>query len=104
MSTVGAAAERPRRALRARRGDRSGPLEVRHDQGPWRVPCEAGGGGAWYPPSVDGGDVYWGTANPYPCGGTRAHPNGGAYAGPALYTDSLLVLDARAARSSGTTR
>ena len=60
---------------------------------PWRVPTEAGGGGAWYPPSVGGGSVYVGTANPYPYGGTRRYPNGAAYAGPALYTDSLLVLD-----------
>ena len=62
---------------------------------PWQVPFEAGGGGAWYPPSVAGGIVYWGTTNPYPYGGTRAHPNGGAYEGAALYTDSLLALDAR---------
>jgi alcohol dehydrogenase (cytochrome c) len=60
----------------------------------WAVPREAGGGGAWYPPSVGGGEVFWGTANPTPFGGSRAHPNGGAYAGRALYTDSLLVLDA----------
>lgn len=63
--------------------------------GPWRIPSEAGGGGAWYPPSVAAGSVYLGTANPYPYGGTRRHPNGGAYAGAALYTDSLLVLSAR---------
>src|SRR6185436_8672167 len=62
---------------------------------PWRIPSEAGGGGAWYPPSVAGGIVYWGTANPYPYGGTRRYPNGAAFAGPALYTDSLLALDAR---------
>jgi outer membrane protein assembly factor BamB len=61
---------------------------------PWRVPNDAGGGGAWYPPSVDGKEVYLGTANPYPYGGTRRHPNGGAFAGAALYTDSLLVVDA----------
>ena len=62
---------------------------------PWRVPSEAGGGGAWQTPSVDGGEVFWGIGNPYPYGGSRAHPNGGAYAGLALYTDSLLVTDAR---------
>jgi outer membrane protein assembly factor BamB len=61
--------------------------------GRWRVPAEAGGGGAWYPPSVSGDTVYWGTGNPYPFGGTVRHPNGGAYAGPALYTDSLLAVD-----------
>jgi alcohol dehydrogenase (cytochrome c) len=63
-------------------------------RGNWTVPKEAGGGGAWYPPSVDGREVFWGTANPTPFGGSRRHPNGGAYAGRALYTDSLLVIDA----------
>ena len=61
--------------------------------GRFAVPEEAGGGGAWYPPSADSAGVYWGMANPYPYGGSKAHPNGGAYAGPALYTDSLLVTD-----------
>jgi outer membrane protein assembly factor BamB len=65
---------------------------------PWRIPREAGGGGAWYPPSVDGGTVYWGIANPYPYGGTRNHPNGGAFAGRALYTDSLLAVHARSGK------
>ncbi len=66
---------------------------------PWRDPLEAGGGGAWFTPSVDAqGRIYWGIANPYPLGGTRAHPNGGAYAGAALYTDSLLVLDGKTGR------
>ena len=67
---------------------------------PWRVPHEAGGGGAWNPPSYADGTVYLGTANPYPYGGTRRHPNGGAFAGPALYTDSLLAIASR----SGTLR
>jgi outer membrane protein assembly factor BamB len=62
---------------------------------PWRIPDEAGGGGAWYPPSVADDTVYWGTANPYPYGGTKKHSNGGAYAGPALYTDSLLAVGRR---------
>ncbi len=66
---------------------------------PWRHPAEAGGGGAWYTPSVDSkGNVYWGIANPYPVGGTRALPNGGAYAGPALYTDSVVELDGQTGR------
>jgi alcohol dehydrogenase (cytochrome c) len=65
---------------------------------PWRFPAEAGGGGAWYPPSVAGREVFWGTANPYPYGGTRARPNGGAFPGPALYTDSLLVVDTQDGR------
>jgi len=62
--------------------------------GPWAAPIEAGGGGAWWPLSVDaGGRVYAGLANPYPFGGTKKHPNGGAYPGATLYTDSLVVLD-----------
>jgi len=66
---------------------------------PWRHPYEAGGGGAWYSPSVAAnGDVYWGTANPYPLGGTARYPNGGAYPGRVLYTDSLVVLDGRSGR------
>ena len=53
----------------------------------------AGGGGAWYPFSVDAaGDVYAGISNPAPWGGSKALPNGAAFAGPALYTDSLVVL------------
>jgi len=67
-------------------------------KGAWHVPQEAGGGGAWYTPSVAGRDVFWGTANPYPSGGSRAHPNGGAYVGAAIYTDSLLVVDSRTGR------
>jgi outer membrane protein assembly factor BamB len=67
-------------------------------KGRWRFPNEASGGGAWYTPSIDGNEVYWGTANPLPWGGSRRHPNGEAYAGPALYTDSLLVLDGKSGK------
>jgi outer membrane protein assembly factor BamB len=67
--------------------------------GPWQHPDEAGGGGAWYTPSIDSkGDVYWGIANPYPLGGTRTRPNGGAYPGSALYTDSIVELDGSTGR------
>jgi outer membrane protein assembly factor BamB len=63
-------------------------------KGPWRYPREAGGGGLWNPVSVDeDGRVYGGNSNPAPWGGTPERPNGGAFPGPALYTDSLLVLD-----------
>ena len=63
---------------------------------PWRFPLEAGGGGLWFPVSVDSsGRLYAGNSNPTPWGGTPKRPNGGAFPGPALYTDSLLVLDAR---------
>ena len=63
---------------------------------PWRYPLEAGGGGLWYPVSVDAlGRLYAGTSNPSPWGGSPERPNGGAFPGPARYTDSLIVLDAR---------
>jgi polyvinyl alcohol dehydrogenase (cytochrome) len=59
---------------------------------PWAQPT-AGGGGAWNPVSVDErGNVYVGNSNPGPWGGSKRFPNGGVFAGPALYTDSLLVL------------
>jgi len=77
---------------------RTGTVRWRFDTivGPWRFPREASGGGAWHPPSVDAdGRVYWGTANPYPWGGSRTRPNGGMYPGPVRHTDSLLVLDGR---------
>jgi alcohol dehydrogenase (cytochrome c) len=76
----------------------TGRVEWRFDTiaAPWRFPKEASGGGAWYPPSVDSeGRVYVGLSNPYPWGGSREHPNGGAYAGRARYTDSLVVLDGK---------
>jgi alcohol dehydrogenase (cytochrome c) len=64
---------------------------------PWRHPGEAGGGGLWFPVSIDeGGRLYGGNSNPAPWGGSRERPNGGAFPGPVPYTDSLLVLDARA--------
>jgi alcohol dehydrogenase (cytochrome c) len=62
--------------------------------GRWAVPSQAAGGGAWWPMSIgDDGTVYAGTANPVPWGGTPKLPNGGAYRGRDLYTDSLLALD-----------
>jgi alcohol dehydrogenase (cytochrome c) len=66
---------------------------------PWLHPLASGGGGSWYPVSVDPeGRLYVGVANPGPWGGTRAWPNGGLFPGPVLYTDSLLVLDATTGR------
>jgi outer membrane protein assembly factor BamB len=65
---------------------------------PWADPKVATGGGAWWTPTTDAkGNLYVGISNPLPWGGTRAEPNGAAYAGPARYTDSLLVL----ARNTG---
>ena len=65
---------------------------------PWPTP-QAGGGGAWNPVSVDaGGRVYAGISNPGPWGGSKARPNGGAFRGRTLYTDSLVVLDGETGR------
>jgi outer membrane protein assembly factor BamB len=62
---------------------------------PWAYPLKAGGGGLWYPVSVDSlGRLYAGNSNPTPWGGTPARPNGGAFPGRVPYTDSLLALDA----------
>ncbi len=66
---------------------------------PWTFPLETGGGGAWNPVSVDEqGRLYAGNSNPGPWGGTPERPNGALFPGPVLYTDSLLVLDARTGR------
>jgi outer membrane protein assembly factor BamB len=66
---------------------------------PWRHPQEAGGGGLWYPVSVDDeGRLYAGNSNPAPWGGTPRWPNGAAFPGPVRYSDSLIVLDARTGR------
>ena len=60
---------------------------------PWPHPF-AGGGGSWYPLSVDDeGNVYAGISNPGPWGGSEKFPNGGWFRGSTLYTDSLVVLE-----------
>jgi glucose dehydrogenase len=68
-------------------------------RGRWKHPAVTGGGGAWYTPSIDAnGDLYVGTANPYPLGGTPRYPNGSAFGGAALYTSSLLSLSGASGR------
>lgn len=77
---------------------RTGKIRWRFDtiKRPWPHPLLAGGGGIWYPVSVDGhGRLYAGNSNPGPWGGTPKYPNGSAHPGKNLYTDSLIVLDAR---------
>jgi outer membrane protein assembly factor BamB len=60
---------------------------------PWPHPGITGGGGVWYPVSIDEhGNVYAGIANPDPWGGSKTFPNGAWFGGPALYTDSIVVL------------
>jgi outer membrane protein assembly factor BamB len=66
---------------------------------PWPHPLEAGGGGTWYPVSIDSqGRLYAGISNPTPWGGSPKLPNGAAFPGPVRYTDSLVVLNARTGR------
>jgi alcohol dehydrogenase (cytochrome c) len=75
---------------------RTGAIRWRFDtiRDPWPFP-RAGGGGAWYPPSLaSDGSLYVGISNPQPWGGTPARPNGGMYPGPAPYTDAILSLHA----------
>ncbi len=81
---------------------RTGAVRWRFDtiRGPLLHPNEAGGGGAWQTPTLVDGVLYVGTANPIPWGGSKSRPNGGAYPGPFLWTDSLVALDAH----SGTVR
>ena len=58
---------------------------------PWPHPWEAGGGGTWYPVSIDAqGRLYAGISNPTPWGGSPELPNGAAFPGPVRYTDSLV--------------
>ncbi|HEY3614893.1 MAG TPA: PQQ-binding-like beta-propeller repeat protein [Gaiellales bacterium] len=67
--------------------------------GAWANPRVASGGGVWWTPTADGaGAIYAGVGNPLPWGGTAAQPNGGAYRGADLYTDSLLAIDAATGR------
>jgi outer membrane protein assembly factor BamB len=62
---------------------------------PWRFPS-AGGGGAWYAPSLaPDGRLYVGISNPGPWGGSPVRPNGGMYPGPVPYTDAVVALTAR---------
>jgi outer membrane protein assembly factor BamB/uncharacterized cupredoxin-like copper-binding protein len=54
----------------------------------------AGGGGLWYPPSIDGdGNIYFGTGNPAPWPLTPECPNGDCRPGDNLYTSSMVSLD-----------
>jgi len=63
----------------------------------WGHPEVNSGGGCWYPPAIDPATntIFWGIANPAPFAGAPGWPNGESYAGPALYTDSLMALDHR---------
>jgi outer membrane protein assembly factor BamB/plastocyanin len=54
----------------------------------------AGGGGLWYPPSIDtDGNIYFGVGNPAPWPLTPECPNGSCRPGDNLYTSSMVSLD-----------
>ena len=79
---------------------RTGTLHWRFDtiRDPWPFPS-AGGGGAWYAPSLaPDGRLYFGISNPGPWGGSPVRPNGGMFPGPTPYTDALLTLSAGSGR------
>ena len=79
-----------------RRRHGPGPLEPPDDQGllarPGRGRAAVGRGRHRASPVRTSSG---GPRTRYPYGGSRSHPNGGAYAGEALYTDSLLDVDAQ---------
>ena len=63
----------------------------------WGHPEINSGGGCWYSPAIETttNTIYWSIANPAPFAGAPGWPSGSSYAGPALYTDSLIALDHR---------
>ena len=67
---------------------------------PWPYPLEAGGGGAWYPVSIDPTRAASTAAPPTrrPGAAPRRARTAARTPAPSSYTDSLLVLDARSGR------
>lgn len=60
----------------------------------WGAPALTGGGGLWYPPSVDDkGNIFFGVGNPAPWPSDPQYPNGSNRPGDNLYTDSMVSLD-----------
>ena len=61
----------------------------------WGHPEVNSGGGSWYPPAIDTetGTTFWAIANPAPFAGAEGWPSGSSFAGPTLYTDTLMALD-----------
>ena len=66
------------------------------------APSEAGGGGAWYPASFDGGTVYSGVANPYPWGAGRGIRTAATIRGGPLHR--LAARDRRSHRKAALVR
>ena len=81
-------------ALDASRGSTLWEFDVVSDNS-WGAPRLNGGGGIWYPPSIDNrGNLYLGTGNPVPWPGTKEYPAGSSRPGENLYTSAMLSLDA----------
>jgi outer membrane protein assembly factor BamB/plastocyanin len=80
-------------ALDALTGDKLWGFNTVADNG-WNAPALNGGGGLWYPPSVDDdGNLYFGIGNPAPWPSDKDYPNGSNRPGDNLYTDSMVSLD-----------
>ncbi len=62
--------------------------------GGWDAMAVAGGGGLWYPPSIDAdGNIYFGVGNPAPWPLTPDCPNGECRPGDNLYTSAMVSID-----------
>jgi len=62
--------------------------------GAYNARAVAGGGGLWYPPSIDkDGNIYFGVGNPSPWPLTPECPNGSCRPGDNLYTSSMVSID-----------
>jgi outer membrane protein assembly factor BamB/plastocyanin len=63
-------------------------------KGGFNAVAVAGGGGLWYPPSIDkDGNIYFGVGNPAPWPMTPECPNGTCRPGKNLYTSSMVSID-----------
>lgn len=81
-------------ALDAETGAIAWKFVVVADEGLWGNPKLNGGGGVWYPPTIDAkrGIAYFGTGNPYPFPGAKGYPNGSSRPGDNRWTDSIVAL------------
>ena len=81
-------------ALDALTGEAAWWWDTTGDNYSWGNGRLAGGGGLWYPPSIDAdGNIYFGVGNPAPWPMTPDCPNGSCRPGDNLYTSSMVSLD-----------
>ena len=82
-------------ALDALTGETAWWWDTTGDDNAWNAARVAGGGGLWYPPSVDEeGNIFFGVGNPAPWPLTPECPNGECRPGDNLYTSAMVSLDA----------